>query len=69
MNKNLSKIESVNMGTGEQRDVTSPQLKEALDTITDAAGVYFGSIKLFIHRGKPSPRVEIQKQLYKEIEE
>ena len=43
-------------------------LAKALDLIVQALQLQNGSLKVYVHQGKASPRVEIQTDISKEIE-
>lgn len=43
-------------------------LRKALETIVQALNLQNGSLKVYVHQGKPSPRIEIQTSISKEIE-
>lgn len=43
-------------------------LVKALEIVVKALNLQNGSLKVYVHQGKPSPRVEIQTDITKEIE-
>ena len=43
-------------------------LSKALDSLAEILGIEFGSLTVHFHKGKWSPRIEIQKNFIREIE-
>lgn len=43
-------------------------LAKALDVLVRALNLHNGSLKVYVHQGKASPRVEIQTDITKQIE-
>jgi chemotaxis protein CheY-P-specific phosphatase CheC len=43
-------------------------LSKALDSLAEILGIEFGSLTIHFHKGKWSPRIEIQKNVVRELE-
>lgn len=43
------------------------KISEALSALVKALGLQAGSIKIYVHQGKWSPRIEIQSQVTREV--
>jgi hypothetical protein len=44
------------------------RLSKALDTLSELLNIEFGSLTVHFHKGKWSPKIEIQKSVFKEID-
>ena len=61
---NLANYNSKKDGSGEKQRVT-----KALDTLSELLSIEFGSLTIYFHQGKWSPKIEIKRNILKEIEE
>jgi hypothetical protein len=43
-------------------------LSKALDSLAEILGIEFGSLTIHFHKGKWSPRIEIQKNVVRELD-
>lgn len=43
-------------------------LSKALDSLAEILGIEFGSLTVHFHKGKWSPRIEIQKNVVRELD-
>ena len=58
-----------NKTNGTDEKVTKQRLTKALDTLSELLHVEFGSLTVYFHQGKWSPKIEIKRNILKEIEE
>ncbi|MBK9322414.1 MAG: hypothetical protein IPM97_05580 [Bdellovibrionaceae bacterium] len=49
-------------------EVKNQLLLKALDSLAELLGIEFGSLTVHFHKGKWSPRIEIQKNVIRELE-
>ena len=49
-------------------EVRNQLLSKALDSLAELLGIEFGSLTVHFHKGKWSPRIEIQKNVIRELE-
>lgn len=49
-------------------DAKNKLLSKALDSLAEILGIEFGSLTVHFHKGRWSPRIEIQKNVVREIE-
>lgn len=59
----LANYSSPNERKGDER-----RLSKALDTLSELLDIQFGSLTIHFHKGKWSPKIEIQKNVLREIE-
>ncbi len=52
----------------EESRSTKSALAKALEIVVQALNLQNGSLKVYVHQGKASPRVEIQTDITKQIE-
>lgn len=50
------------------RETKSQLLSKALDSLAEILGIEFGSLTIHFHKGKWSPRIEIQKNVVRELD-
>jgi hypothetical protein len=64
--KRFAKIANYNQKTSEA--LKKQRLTEALDTLSELLHIDFGSLTVYFHQGKWSPKIEIKRNILKEIE-
>lgn len=65
--ENIKLAKLANYGKGLEKEPRNA-LAKALDMVVQALNLQNGSLKVYVHQGKASPRVEIQTDITKQIE-
>lgn len=65
--ENIKLAKLANYGKDQERTPKNA-LAKALDMVVQALNLQNGSLKVYVHQGKASPRVEIQTDITKQIE-
>ena len=50
------------------QEAKNQMLSKALDSLAEIIGIEFGSLTIHFHKGKWSPRIEIQKTVVRELD-
>lgn len=66
-NTGLAKLANYENNERPRPEAATPVAK-ALELVVRALNLQNGSLKVYVHQGKPSPRIEIQTSICKEIE-
>lgn len=66
--KNNQFADLANYSSQKNGDAKNRLLSKALDSLAEILGIEFGSLTIHFHKGKWSPRIEIQKNVVREIE-
>lgn len=66
--KNNQFAKLANYSEQEAADSKNKLLSKALDSLAEILGIEFGSLTIHFHKGRWSPRIEIQKNVVREIE-
>ncbi len=66
--KNGSFAKTANYHDEKMQQAKNKLLSKALDSLAEILGIEFGSITVHFHKGRWSPRIEIQKNVVREIE-
>lgn len=66
--KNNKFADLANYSSQKNGDAKNRLLSKALDSLAEILGIEFGSLTIHFHKGKWSPRIEIQKNVVREIE-
>lgn len=59
---------SANYERSEKHEAKNQLLTKALDSLAEILGIEFGSLTVHFHKGKWSPRIEIQKNVVRELD-
>ena len=63
----MQSVKVTKMANYEQQADVDRKISEALDTLVRCLQIEAGSFKVYVHQGKWSPRIEIQKNLSREV--
>lgn len=55
------------LANNERKPDTDKKISEALDALVKLLGLSAGSIKIYVHQGQWSPRIEIQSNITREV--
>jgi hypothetical protein len=55
------------LANNDRKADTDRKISEALDALVNLLGLTAGSIKIYVHQGQWSPRIEIQSNVTREI--
>ena len=64
-NNKLAKL--ANYDSGNNNSNKKQRLSKALDTLSELLQIDFGSLTVYFHQGKWSPKIEIKKNIITEI--
>ena len=69
MERKLANFDSTSSQKSTEKlcEAKNPNLWKALDTIVNEFNITYGTIKIYVHEGKWTPKLEIVSNLYKEI--
>jgi hypothetical protein len=59
---------SANYNSKTPENLKKQRLTKALDTLSELLHIEFGSLTVYFHQGKWSPKIEIKRNILKEIE-
>ena len=59
---------TANYEKSKTQEAKNQLLSKALDSLAEILGIEFGSLTIHFHKGKWSPRIEIQKNVVRELD-
>lgn len=66
--KNKQFADLANYEKEKTQEVKNRLLSKALDSLAEILGIEFGSLTVHFHKGKWTPRIEIQRNVVRELE-